>query len=43
VEAHQDDPNASALEKFLKEVLDVYDKYGIDTHIDRDGSVIKPK
>ena len=43
VESDSEDPNASALEKFLNEVLDVYDKYGIDAHIDREGNAIKPK
>ncbi len=37
VEGHPEDPNSSTLEKFLNEILDVYEKYGIDSHIDRNG------
>jgi hypothetical protein len=39
VEANPDDPNASTMEAFVNELLDVYDKYEIDTHIDRAGNV----
>lgn len=42
VESSPDDPNASTLEAFINEVLDVYDKFEIDTHIDREGNVIEP-
>ena len=41
VETTKDDPNASILEIFLNEILDVYDKYKIDAHIDRFGNVKK--
>jgi hypothetical protein len=33
VQSQPDDPNSSALESFLTEVLGVYDKHGIDGHI----------
>jgi hypothetical protein len=38
VEANPDEQNSSALEAFINEVLDLYDKYEIDTHIDRAGN-----
>jgi len=41
VEGHPEDPNSSTLEKFLNEILDVYEKYGIDSHIARDGQESK--
>lgn len=43
VESTDDDPRASSLEAFINDVLDLYDKYEIDTHIDRSGNVVKPK
>lgn len=42
VESTEGDPNASSLEAFINDVLDLYDKYEIDTHIDRDGNVTRP-
>lgn len=41
VENHRDDPNASTLEQFLNEVLDVYEKYEVDSHIARNGDAFK--
>jgi hypothetical protein len=36
VRKNSDDPQASKLEEFLVEVLNVYDKHGFDLHISWD-------